>query len=50
MVEDSGVPVHEDWSMAPDEDSVRFSLSGVMPHSWKKSRWVGAFEGHFRKG
>lgn len=33
MVEDSGVPVHEDWSMAPDEDSVRFSLSGVMPHS-----------------
>lgn len=33
MVEDRGVPVHEDWSIAPDEDKVRFSLSGVTPHS-----------------
>lgn len=39
MVEERGVPVHEDWSMAPDDDRVRFSLSGVAPHSWKKSPW-----------
>lgn len=31
IVEDSGVPVQEDWSMAPDEDKVKFSLSGVTP-------------------
>lgn len=31
MVEESGVPVQDDWSMAPDEDRVRFSLSGVTP-------------------
>lgn len=37
MVEERGVPVHEDWSMAPDDDRVRFSLSGVAPHSWKES-------------
>lgn len=30
-MEDSGVPVQDDWSMAPDEDRVRFSLSGVTP-------------------
>lgn len=35
MVEERGVPVHEDWSIAPDEDKVRFSLSGVTPHSCK---------------
>lgn len=29
MVEESGVPVQDDWSTAPEEDSVRFSLSGV---------------------
>lgn len=29
MVEESGVPVQDDWSMAPDEERVRFSLSGV---------------------
>lgn len=31
MVEERGVPVHEDWSIAPDEDKVTFSLSGVTP-------------------
>jgi len=31
MVEESGVPVQDDWSMAPDEERVRFSLSGVTP-------------------
>lgn len=31
IVEESGVPVQEDWSMAPDEDKVKFSLSGVTP-------------------
>lgn len=31
MVEDSGVPVQDDWSMAPDEERVKFSLSGVTP-------------------
>ena len=31
MVEEKGVPVQEDWSMAPDEDRVRFSLSEVTP-------------------
>lgn len=41
MVEERGVPVHEDWSMAPDDDRVRFSLSGVAPHSWKRSPWEG---------
>lgn len=41
MVEDRGVPVHEDWSMAPDDDRVRFSLSGVAPHSWKRSPQEG---------
>lgn len=41
MVEERGVPVHEDWSMAPDDDRVRFSLSGVAPHSWKRSPWGG---------
>lgn len=39
MVEERGVPVQEDWSMAPDDDRVKFSLSGVAPHSWKRSRW-----------
>lgn len=32
MVEESGVPVQDDWSMAPDEEKVKFSLSGVTPH------------------
>ena len=32
MVDERGVPVQDDWSMAPDEDRVRFSLSGVTPH------------------
>lgn len=36
MVEDRGVPVQDDWSMPPDDDRVRFSLSGVTPHSWGK--------------
>lgn len=31
IVEESGVPVQDDWSMAPDEDKVKFSLSGVTP-------------------
>jgi hypothetical protein len=33
MVEERGVPVQDDWSIAPEDDRVRFSLSGVMPHS-----------------
>lgn len=33
-MEERGVPVQDDWSIAPDDDKVRFSLSGVMPHSW----------------
>lgn len=32
MVEERGVPVQDDWSMAPEEEKVRFSLSGVTPH------------------
>ena len=36
IVEERGVPVQDDWSIAPDDDKVRFSLSGVMPHSWGK--------------
>lgn len=31
-MEERGVPVQEDWSMAPDEERVRFSLSGVAPN------------------
>lgn len=38
MVDERGVPVHDDWSMAPDDDRVRFSLSGVTPHSWATGR------------
>lgn len=34
IVEERGVPVQDDWSIAPFGDKVRFSLSGVMPHSW----------------
>lgn len=34
IVDDRGVPVQDDWSIAPDDDKVRFSLSGVTPHSW----------------
>lgn len=34
MVEESGVPVQDDWSTAPEEDSVRFSLSGVTSGPW----------------
>lgn len=41
MVEESGVPVHEDWSIAPEEDKVKFSLSGVTPHSWKENEHIG---------
>lgn len=33
IVEERGVPVQDDWSIGPDEDMVRFSLSGVPPHS-----------------
>lgn len=33
IVEERGVPVQDDWSVGPDEDKVRFSLSGVTPHS-----------------
>lgn len=33
IVEERGVPVQDDWSIGPDEDKVRFSLSGVPPHS-----------------
>lgn len=41
MVEERGVPVQDEWSMAPDEERVRFSLSGVTP-LWK--RWSAAEE------
>lgn len=34
MVEESGVPVQDDWSTAPEEDRVRFSLSGVTSGPW----------------
>lgn len=34
MVEESGVPVQDDWSIAPDDDRVRFSLSGVTSRPW----------------
>lgn len=37
-MEERGVPVQDDWSVGPDEDKVRFSLSGVTPHSWGKRR------------
>lgn len=33
-MEERGVPVQDDWPMAPDDDKVRFSLSGVTSHSW----------------
>lgn len=36
-MEERGVPVQDDWSMAPDDDMVRFSLSGVIPHSWRET-------------
>lgn len=41
IVEESGVPVHGDWSIAPEEERVRFSLSGVAPHC--QSKEGGAF-------
>lgn len=34
IVEERGVPVQDDWPIAPDDDKVRFSLSGVTSHSW----------------
>lgn len=37
-MEERGVPVQDDWSTAPDDDKVRFSLSGVTPHFWGKQR------------
>lgn len=33
IVEERGVSVQDDWPTAPDDDRVRFSLSGVTPHS-----------------
>lgn len=33
-MEERGVSVQDDWPTAPDDDRVRFSLSGVTPHSW----------------
>lgn len=33
-MEERGVPVQDDWSIAPEDDRVRFSLSGLTPHSW----------------
>lgn len=38
IVEERGVPVQDDWSIAPEDDRVRFSLSGVTPHSWRERR------------
>lgn len=42
-MDDRGVPVQDDWSTAPDDDMVRFSLSGVPSHSSPRcgadSRW-----------
>lgn len=40
-MEESGVPVQDDWSTAPEEDRVRFSLSGVTPHSWRDTEEGG---------
>lgn len=34
MVEESGVPEQDDWSIAPEDDRVRFSLSGVTSRPW----------------
>lgn len=45
IVEESGVPVQDDWSIAPDDDRVRFSLSGVTPHSWGEAESEGRGQG-----
>lgn len=45
MVEESGVPVQDDWSTAPEDDRVRFSLSGVTPHSWRDTEEEGEGQG-----
>lgn len=37
MVEDRGVPVQDDRSIAPEDDRVKFSLSGVTPH-WHRTQ------------
>ena len=44
-MEESGVPVQDDWSIAPDDDRVRFSLSGVTPHSWGEAELDGRGQG-----
>ena len=44
-MEESGVPVQDDWSIAPDDDRVRFSLSGVTPHSWGEAESEGRGSG-----
>ena len=36
-MEERGVPVQDDWSIAPEDDRVRFSLSGVTSHSWREA-------------
>lgn len=48
IVEERGVPVQDDWPIAPDDDKVRFSLSGVTSHSWgdrKRKSNAGGREG-----
>ena len=42
MVEDRGSPVQDDWSMAPDEERVKFSLSGVTPHCKTKGAEISS--------
>lgn len=44
-MEESGVPVQDDWSIAPDDDRVRFSLSGVTSHSWGEAESEGRGQG-----
>lgn len=47
-MEERGVPVQDDWPIAPDDDKVRFSLSGVTSHSWgdrKRKSNAGGREG-----
>lgn len=50
MVEESGVPVQDDWSTAPEDDRVRFSLSGVTPHSWRDTEEGGEGQAPGKEG
>lgn len=49
-MEESGVPVQDDWSTAPEDDRVRFSLSGVTPHSWRDTEEGGEGQAPGKEG